>query len=119
MGWVRNIGSDNLRCRTLRHSWIVTTFSRADAPRSSSNHTQFVGRHMICEYCGTVRIDRFGREVRGSMVGVFEKVGTHYVYPTGYQFNSAEGDRPRFGDYQNESLRRELPVELMEELNAG
>ena len=109
--WLKTLDTNYIECRSIRHTWAMNRFSAVNAEESAKvrkpvGASQVIKRVLICDRCGTVRNDYFGRN---SSRGMFDRIKSEYAYPKGYTFVGAKHDLPRpiSGDYNWELYQRE------------
>lgn len=78
--------SEFIGCRSLAHKWNHVGFRLYRGKRTPSypqRHEELV-REIVCERCGSGRMDRFLVKVVGGRRRVTDKIGSHRTYPDGY-----------------------------------
>lgn len=108
IGWVKNLSTIDLACRTLRHAWASSGFRIKDPEDRTSTigYGQVIVRYLECRRCSTNRIDYYGRGTR--QFTEFTRIKSRYIYPPGYRWfgSEHEQDRPLPSDYLWEEYRR-------------
>lgn len=112
LGFVTDLNSRYLQCRTIRHQFELTYFGPASGLKDFTS--KFVGAIVIrqakCRRCGILKEDFFNapNANRAAMGLKFTAFHRRYRYPAGYTWSKAEsgGEKPTAGDYNLELYTR-------------
>lgn len=85
---MQKVPVDYLACRDLRHQWMVEDDFHVTSQAKDRN--VYVARSVVCERCGTVRVERYQLTRDG-----LELTSRYYNYVEGYQLaNMPRGLKP-------------------------